>query len=67
MSKNMCNLSCSPPAIERLSGGLFQEVIITNTILVKEKITKTLQLAWKWWKTHPRGYIVRGNLSHTTE
>lgn len=27
----------SPPAIERLSGGLFQEVIITNTIPVKEK------------------------------
>ncbi|KAH7443663.1 hypothetical protein KP509_02G044900 [Ceratopteris richardii] len=26
----------SPPAIERLSGGLFQEVIITNTIPVKE-------------------------------
>lgn len=28
---------CSPPAIERLSGGLFQEVIITNTIPVAEK------------------------------
>ncbi|CAN6463816.1 unnamed protein product [Victoria cruziana] len=27
----------SPPAIERLSGGLFQEVIITNTIPVMEK------------------------------
>eukprot|EP00252_Welwitschia_mirabilis_P007607 TRINITY_DN19144_c0_g1_i1.p1 TRINITY_DN19144_c0_g1~~TRINITY_DN19144_c0_g1_i1.p1 ORF type:complete len:413 (+),score=80.93 TRINITY_DN19144_c0_g1_i1:364-1602(+) len=27
----------SPPAIERLSGGLFQEVIITNTIPVKEQ------------------------------
>ncbi|MFS7946468.1 putative ribose-phosphate diphosphokinase, Peptidylprolyl isomerase [Helianthus anomalus] len=27
----------SPPAIERLSSGLFQEVIITNTILVSEK------------------------------
>ncbi|XP_058073450.1 ribose-phosphate pyrophosphokinase 1-like isoform X1 [Magnolia sinica] len=27
----------SPPAIERLSGGLFQEVIITNTIPVAEK------------------------------
>ncbi|KAH7280203.1 hypothetical protein KP509_37G055800 [Ceratopteris richardii] len=27
----------SPPAIERLSGGLFQEVIITNTIPVKEE------------------------------
>ncbi|XP_057829411.2 ribose-phosphate pyrophosphokinase 1 [Cryptomeria japonica] len=27
----------SPPAIERLSGGLFQEVIITNTIPVTEK------------------------------
>lgn len=27
----------SPPAIERLSGGLFQEVIITNSIPVKEK------------------------------
>ncbi|XP_024515636.1 ribose-phosphate pyrophosphokinase 1 isoform X1 [Selaginella moellendorffii] len=26
----------SPPAIERLSGGLFEEVIITNTIPVKE-------------------------------
>ncbi|CAM6089321.1 unnamed protein product [Calypogeia fissa] len=27
----------SPPAIERLSGGLFQEVIVTNTIPVTEK------------------------------
>ncbi|KAL3834960.1 hypothetical protein ACJIZ3_009696 [Penstemon smallii] len=27
----------SPPAIERLSGGLFQEVIVTNTIPVMEK------------------------------
>ncbi|KAK6935016.1 Ribose-phosphate pyrophosphokinase, N-terminal domain [Dillenia turbinata] len=27
----------SPPAIERLSGGLFQEVIVTNTIPLKEK------------------------------
>eukprot|EP01018_Ginkgo_biloba_P039643 Gb_35442 [translate_table: standard] len=27
----------SPPAIERLSGGLFQEVIITNTIPVQEQ------------------------------
>ncbi|KAI5054842.1 hypothetical protein GOP47_0029987 [Adiantum capillus-veneris] len=27
----------SPPAIERLSGGLFQEVIITNTIPLKEE------------------------------
>ncbi|KAJ7546782.1 hypothetical protein O6H91_08G054200 [Diphasiastrum complanatum] len=27
----------SPPAIERLSGGLFQEVIITNTIPVREE------------------------------
>ncbi|KAG9154487.1 hypothetical protein Leryth_020508 [Lithospermum erythrorhizon] len=27
----------SPPAIERLSSGLFQEVIITNTIPVSEK------------------------------
>lgn len=27
----------SPPAIKRLSGGLFQEVIITNSIPVKEK------------------------------
>lgn len=27
----------SPPAVERLSGGLFQEVIITNTIPVKEE------------------------------
>ncbi|XP_020524808.1 ribose-phosphate pyrophosphokinase 1 isoform X3 [Amborella trichopoda] len=27
----------SPPAIERLAGGLFQEVIITNTIPVMEK------------------------------
>ncbi|KAF4404306.1 hypothetical protein G4B88_014762 [Cannabis sativa] len=27
----------SPPAIERLSGGLFQEVIVTNTIPVPEK------------------------------
>lgn len=27
----------SPPAIERLSGGLFHEVIITNTIPVAEK------------------------------
>jgi ribose-phosphate pyrophosphokinase len=26
----------SPPAIERLSSGLFQEVIITNTIPLKE-------------------------------
>lgn len=28
---------CSPPAIERLSSGLFQEVIITNTIPVSER------------------------------
>lgn len=28
---------CSPPAIERLSSGLFQEVIITNTVPVSEK------------------------------
>ena len=27
----------SPPAIERLSSGLFQEVIITNSIPVKEQ------------------------------
>eukprot|EP01018_Ginkgo_biloba_P029085 Gb_15545 [translate_table: standard] len=27
----------SPPAIERLSGGLFQEVIITNTIPIKDE------------------------------
>ena len=27
---------CSPPAIERLSSGLFQEVIITNTIPLSE-------------------------------
>ena len=27
----------SPPAIERLSSGLFQEVIITNTVPVAEK------------------------------
>ncbi|GLU05446.1 hypothetical protein SLE2022_225470 [Rubroshorea leprosula] len=27
----------SPPAVERLSGGLFQEVIITNTLPVSEK------------------------------
>ena len=27
---------CSPPAIERLSSGLFQEVIITNTIPIQE-------------------------------
>lgn len=41
----MCRLSryghfsfpCSPPAIERLSSGLFQEVIITNTIPVLEQ------------------------------
>lgn len=30
-------LICSPPAIERLSSGLFQEVIITNTIPISEK------------------------------
>lgn len=30
-------LARSPPAIERLSSGLFQEVIITNTIPVTEK------------------------------
>jgi len=30
-------LDRSPPAIERLSSGLFQEVIITNTIPVTEK------------------------------
>lgn len=29
--------SYSPPAIERLSSGLFQEVIITNTIPVAEQ------------------------------
>lgn len=27
----------SPPAIERLSSGLFQEVIITNTVPILEK------------------------------
>nr|GFC73216.1 ribose-phosphate pyrophosphokinase 1-like [Tanacetum cinerariifolium] len=27
----------SPPAIERLSSGLFQEVIVTNTIPLKEQ------------------------------
>lgn len=27
----------SPPAIERLSGGLFQEVIVTNTIALKDE------------------------------
>lgn len=27
----------SPPAVERLSNGLFQEVIVTNTIPVAEK------------------------------
>jgi phosphoribosylpyrophosphate synthetase len=27
----------SPPAIERLSGGLFHEVIVTNTIPVKQQ------------------------------
>lgn len=30
-------LFCSPPAIERLSSGLFQEVIVTNTIPVAEQ------------------------------
>eukprot|EP00897_Mesotaenium_endlicherianum_P005354 jgi/Mesen1/4847/ME000244S04026 len=30
-------LFASPPAIQRLSGGLFQEVIITNTIPLKEE------------------------------
>lgn len=29
-------MSCSPPAIERLSSGCFQEVIITNTLPVAE-------------------------------
>lgn len=28
--------ACSPPAIERLSGGLFHEVITTNTIPIAE-------------------------------
>lgn len=32
-----CFSGCSPPAIERLSSGLFQEVIITNTIPVLEQ------------------------------
>lgn len=34
-----CNESngISPPAIERLSGGLLQEVIVTNTLPVAEK------------------------------
>ena len=30
--------SCSPPAVERLSSGLFQEVIITNTIPLPEHL-----------------------------
>lgn len=34
---NLLFFFCSPPAIERLSSGLFQEVIITNTIPVAEK------------------------------
>lgn len=33
----VCCYMCSPPAIERLSSGLFQEVIITNTIPVSEQ------------------------------
>ncbi|KAF5446083.1 hypothetical protein F2P56_031742, partial [Juglans regia] len=32
-----CFSVCSPPAIERLSSGLFQEVIITNTIPLLEQ------------------------------
>lgn len=32
-------ICCSPPAIERLSGGLFQEVIVSNTIPVAEENT----------------------------
>lgn len=34
---NLNLMFCSPPAIERLSSGLFQEVIITNTIPVAEQ------------------------------
>ena len=38
ISVDICTLFLgSPPAIERLSSGLFQEVIITNTIPVAEK------------------------------
>lgn len=33
----LCIILNSPPAIERLSSGLFQEVIITNTIPLLEK------------------------------
>ena len=32
----LTRLLCSPPAIERLSGGIFEEVIVTNSILLPE-------------------------------
>ncbi|KAF8396075.1 hypothetical protein HHK36_017687 [Tetracentron sinense] len=55
----------SPPAIERLSGGLFQEVIITNTIPVLEKnyfpqltvLSVANLLAEAIWRVHDDGSV----------
>ena len=54
------NHTHSPPAIERLSSGLFHEVIITNTIPVAEKnyfpqltiITVANLLGETIWRVH---------------
>ncbi|RWR72713.1 ribose-phosphate pyrophosphokinase 1 isoform X1 [Cinnamomum micranthum f. kanehirae] len=55
----------SPPAIERLSGGLFQEVIITNTIPVAEKnyfpqltvVSVANVLGETIWRVHDDGSV----------
>ncbi|KAG0498290.1 hypothetical protein HPP92_002591 [Vanilla planifolia] len=55
----------SPPAIERLSGGLFQEVIITNTVPVSEKnffpqltvLSVANLLAETIWRVHGDGSV----------
>ncbi|XP_039129892.1 ribose-phosphate pyrophosphokinase 1-like [Dioscorea cayenensis subsp. rotundata] len=55
----------SPPAIERLSGGLFQEVIITNTIPVAEHnyfpqltvLSVANLLAETIWRVHGDGSV----------
>jgi len=64
---------CSPPAIERLSGGLFHEVITTNTIPLREKhyfpqltvFSVANLLGETIWRVHEEG-SVSSMLTHCT-
>lgn len=57
--------ACSPPAVERLSGGLFHEVITTNTIPVREQnyfpqltvLSVANLLGETIWRVHEEGSV----------